>query len=145
MAAVKNGLIGSLRWHSLYMILLLQRNRKTSCSLWLRNEAVKGELWMSGTENNTWNVCFNRHLFQIYASNLDSNFELHFTDNLVVLHYKFFLSRKWSMMPTRNCFPNRKRCLQIRCFVICWTSACVRLQRTTNRCRQWRGQIYEGE
>lgn len=95
----------------------------------------------------TWGMCIQcRHLLQIHVSNLESKFELpvdwHFTGNFVVLCYGFFFwSRKLSMMPTKNCFPNRKRCHQIRCFVICWTSACVRLQRTTNRCGQWRGRF----
>lgn len=75
MAAVKNGLIGSLQWYSLYLILLLQRNRKTGCSLWLRKEALKGELWMSGTENNIRNVCFCRHLLQIHEYKCKSKFK----------------------------------------------------------------------
>lgn len=86
---------------------------------------------------------------QIHVSNCKSKFEFNWpiTADFVVLPYEFkrsffFWSRKWSMMPTRNCFPNRKRCHQIRCFVICWTSACVRLQRTTNRWGKWRGQVY---
>lgn len=111
---VKNGLIGSLQWLSLYLILLLQRNRKTSCSLWLRNEALKGELWMSGTENNMRNVCFRKHLFQIHVSNLVSKFELpvdwHFTGNFVVLImlWFFFWVQKVVNDAYKKLFPKQK-------------------------------------
>lgn len=91
--------------------LSLQRNRKTSCSLWLRNEALKGELWMSGIENNTWNVYFCRHLLQIHVSNLESKFELnwHFTvDFVVVCHNLFFFVQKVVNDAYKKLFPKQK-------------------------------------
>lgn len=80
-----------------YLILLLQRNRKTSCSLWLRNEALKGELRMSGIENN--------------VSNCESKLELNWpiTSDFVFLHYEFsFLVQKVVNDAYKKLFPKQK-------------------------------------
>lgn len=94
-----------------YLILLLQRNRKTSCSLWLCNEALKGELRMSGIENNILNVHFCRLFLQIHVSNCESKFELNWpiTSDFAFLHYEFsFLVQKVVNDAYKKLFPKQK-------------------------------------
>lgn len=79
--------------YSVYLILLLQRNRKTSCSLWLCNEALKGELRMSGIENNMLNVHFCRLFFCRYMY-LIVNQNLSLIDPLLQILLSYLMNLK---------------------------------------------------